>query len=409
MGERRNRVLAWTAFGAIAAALLAARLYELIDPATRAQLLLGELLWPLVPMTFALVGALIVSRQPRNVIGLLLILPGVLFAIPSETYLRQFPTAPASPSLLFLLVVWFQNWGWLLLIMPILLIFVLFPTGRPPGPRWRWLIHVASGMSGALIVLVTVSSPWEPVGIDLDWTVANPIGFVTRRWAERYFDGPWFVALPTLTLLCAASLFVRYRRARAVERQQIRWLLYGCVVFAAIYIPSFFSDIFSGSGSDIWDALFVFGILAIPISIAVAILRHRLYDIDVIIRRTLQYGVLTGLLVGIYFGSVLLFQTLLDPLVGGADSAPVVIVTTLLLAALFNPLRLRVQRFIDRRFYRKKVDAERALARFAAHARDEVDLQEIQNALFGVVGETLQPERMGLWLRPTKERESGAG
>ena len=397
--DRRNTVFAWASFGLIATSLMAALAFELIHSAAGTRLSLGELLWPLVPMTFALVGALIVSRQPRNVIGLLLIMPGVLFAIPSETYLRQFPTAPTSPSTLFLLALWFQNWGWLLLIMPILLVLLLFPTGRPPGPRWRWLIHVALGMSGSLILLVTFARELRPEGIGVDWVATNPIGFIPNDF-EPYFLGFWFVALPALTLLCATSVVLRYLRARAVERKQIRWLLYACIVFATVYIPSFFGDTFAGAGN-IWDTLFIVGILAIPVAIAIAILRHRLYDIDVIIRRTLQYAVLTGLLALIYFGSVLLLETLLGPLTGRADSPLVVTIITLTLAALFTPLRRRVQLFIDRRFYRSKVDAERALARFTALARDEVDLDQLRAALFGTVGEALQPERVGLWLRPT--------
>jgi hypothetical protein len=392
---RRAALVAWIAFGLIVASLTV----NLLDPEVRARLGPDALLWPLVPISFALMGALIASRQPRNTIALLLFLPGISFAIPSEAYLLKFPLAPGSPSPLFLLTVWYQGWAWLLLIMPILMILLLFPTGRPPGPRWRWLIHVALGMSGALILLVTFARELEPAGFDLGWTVTNPIGFIPQGWDERYFLGPWFVALPALTLLCAVSLFVRFRRARAVERQQIKWLLFGGIVFTLAYIPSFFGGIFDGSGGTLWGILFVVGLVAIPTSIAIAILRHRLFDIDVIIRRTLQYGVLTGILVALYAGSVLLFQTLLGPMVGGADSPPVVIVTTLALVALFNPLRIRVQRFIDRRFFRSRVDAERALERFAALARSEVDLEQLRRALLGTVGETLHPERMGLWLR----------
>lgn len=397
-GERRATLVPWIALGVIVASVVASLVVNMLDPEVRARLGLGNLLWPLVPISFALVGALILSRQPRNTIGLLLFLPGILIAIPTEAYLLRFPTAPAAPSPLFLLAVWFQNWSWLLLIMPILLLLLLFPTGRPPGPRWRWLIHLALAMSGVIVVLATLVQEWEAAGLAIDWTVSNPIGIIPREWDERYFLAPWAVALTSLTLLCAASVFVRFRRARSVERQQIKWLLFGCIVFAAIYLSN--QGISGDDPGVLWDVLFVLGILAIPTSVAISILRHRLYDIDVIIRRTLQYGLLTGILAGIYFGSVLLVQMLLEPLVGGADSPPVLIVTTLTLAALFNPLRVRVQRFIDRRFYRRRVDAEQALARFAVTVRDEVELSHIGVAVAALVRETLQPEWVGLWLLP---------
>ena len=200
-----------------------------------------------------------------------------------------------------------------------------------------------------------------------------------------------------LTLASAAALFVRFRRTKGVEREQIKWLFFASGLFAAVYVPSFFTGSYT-TANNIWDILFTFGIMAIPIAIAIAILRYRLYDIDIIIRRTIQYAILTGLLALVYFGSVILLQSLVENLTG-TQSPIVIVVSTLAIAALFTPLRSRVQDFIDRRFYRAKYNAAQTLEQFAATARDEVDMEKLTTALLGVVDETMQPEMASLWLK----------
>jgi hypothetical protein len=210
---------------------------------------------------------------------------------------------------------------------------------------------------------------------------------------------PWLIGLIVLTLLCAAAPFVRYRRATGVEREQIKWLFYACGLFAIVYVPSGL-DL---GGTDtylegILGVLFTLAIMAIPAAIAVAILRYRLYDIDVIIRKTLVYGALTGLLALVYFGSVVLLQGLFEALTG--QSSPIIIViSTLLIAALFAPLRRSLQRAIDRRFFRQKYDAQRVLAQFAKTARDEVELETLTAELLRVTRETVQPENVSIWLK----------
>jgi len=200
------------------------------------------------------------------------------------------------------------------------------------------------------------------------------------------------------------SLLYRFRRARAVEREQIKWLFYAAAFFAASYVPTFIQSNFSDPDS-LWNLLFVVGMLTVPISIAIAILRYRLYDIDIIIRKTLVYGALTLLLVLMYFGSVVLLQQTFRALTS-QDSPVAIVISTLIIAALFNPLRVRVQEAIDRRFYRGKYDAQQALADFAATAQDEVELDQLTKHLLNVVQETMQPELVSLSLKPDASKIS---
>jgi hypothetical protein len=349
----------------------------------------------LVPLIFALVGALIISRQPRNAIGLLLLIPPLMSVIPVEAYARGFAAAPADPPLLLHLALWFSTWSWLLLIMPILFILVLFPTGRPLTPRWRWLIYWGLAMSAAFVVYAAFEQE-RSVAVEGGWTIVNPIGFIPNSWWEQYVALPWFTLLPALTLCCAAALFVRFRRSGAVEREQIKWLFYAGALFAVFYASSFLNS--SWSDSTLWVLLLVVTLAAVPLAIGAAILRYRLFDIDIIIRRTLIYGLLTALLVAAYFTLVLLAQSAFVA-VTGQESPLAIVISTLVIAASFNPLRRGIQAFIDRRFYRRRYDAEQILARFAQTARDEVNIERLQGELLSVVQETMQPEAISIWLK----------
>ena len=356
----------------------------------------------LIPVAFAFLAAMILSRQPRNVIGWLLMMPALLGILPVDAYIRSFTSAPLQPPVLLVISLWFANWAWLLLIYPIFFIPVLFPTGRPPSPRWRWLLVAGLGMIAIFLFLVTFSQTFRPT--ELGWSLKNPIGFLPPDdvW-EKYFNVLWPAALFSLTLLSVASLFVRYRRAAAVERAQIKWLLYACALFAAIYIPLWWISDLKTILNDIWAILFHLSILAIPAAITVAILRYRLFDIDVIIRKTLVYAALTATLGLVFFGGVALLQQVVGRITGTDDSPVAIVISTLLIAALFTPLRRRIQDFIDRRFYRQKYNAEQALADFADTARSETDLEALTGKLVEVVSQTMQPEQVLLWLRPGKK------
>jgi len=400
---RRNTLLAWILFGLIAASVTAAVIYDFSTRLAGEEFSPGEFLGPFVPVTFAFVGALIISRQPRNVIGLLMMLPGFSLFILVDVFLRPYLIGhlppPASPTPAFLIILWFSNWNWLLLVFPLMFIMVLFPTGRPLAPRWGWLIYFGVGLMILLVLMITFAEALTPGSGGVEWRFDNPIGFIKEE-TINIIVSPFLIALPVWVVMCAISLFVRFHRARSVEREQIKWLFYAAAIFAASYVPTFIQNDFSDS-ENLWNIFWVFGMLSIPIAIAIAILRYRLYDIDVIIRKTLQYALLTGLLALVYFGSVVLLQNLFETLTG-QQSPIVIVISTLMIAALFNPLRLRIQDFIDRRFYRRKYNAQQALAAFAATARDEVELDQLTEQLMSVVQDSMQPEQVNLWLRPTK-------
>jgi len=397
--RQRNAAAGWLLFGLIALATVAAVAVELGRQPAGEGLALFELLLVLVPLVFALVGALIISRQPRNAVGLLMMLPGLSLVPLVDTYIQPYVTGatpiPQPPTPLFLLVLWFSNWNWLLLVFPLMLIMVVFPTGRPLNRRWGWLVYAGYVLAAVVILTSTFTQTLTDESGLADWSVRNPIGFVPDALAEsvvQFFS----IGLPVWALLCAASLFVRFRRAREVERNQIKWLFYAVALFTAAFIPTVLLEAFSDEDS-LWNILWLLGMLTIPIAVAIAILRYRLFDIDVIIRKTLVYAVLTGLLALLYFGTIVLLQSSIGSLAGG-ESPLVIVISTLLIAAVFTPLRRRVQNVIDRRFYRQKFNAEQLLSRFAVRARDETDVEALTAEMARIVEEAVRPAGIHVWL-----------
>ena len=358
--------------------------------------------WGVVlPAIYSVVAALIIARQPGNRVGWLLMVVGLVAVFPSFV-LDAMSSPPSEITPGIFLLVWLDGWSWIPIIFPIFLIPLNFPTGRPPTPRWNWVNWLALGMWLFFIFFSPFINTITPN--NEQWSLPNPIGFIPDALVEGPFMGLWGAGLLTMVSASVASLFVRYRRAQDYERQQIQWLLYAGALFVVIYSAAFYFLSESGSQFEgLHNLLMLLSILAIPVAIAIAILRYRLYDIDVIIRKTLQYGVVTVLLLLVYTGSVVLLQSLVENITG--EQSPIVIViSTLVIAALFNPLRNRVQDYIDRRFYRKKYDAEQTLARFAEIARDEVDMDKITAALLGVVEESMEPESVSVQLRAPEVR-----
>jgi hypothetical protein len=345
---------------------------------------------------YSTVGALVASRRPENSVGWLLCLLGIAFSVGHfssqyaiYTILAQPDSLPAGQAL-----AWVSSW----ILPPIIGLqvfsFLLFPTGRSPGRRWRWL----AWLTVAFVVAGVISSAFS-LGANAGLgPVQNPFGI-------EGFSNIYDVVLLVSSLLYVAvaySLFVRLRRAGGVERQQIKWFAYAAV--ATIGGTTLAYSIPATIETPLWFkwvgyALVVATTPAIPVSIGIAILRYRLYDIDLLINRTLVYGSLTATLVLVYLGCVIGLQYVLRALTVEGSNLTIV-ASTLLIAALFAPLRRRIQSFIDRRFYRRKYDARKTLEAFSARLREETDLEALGGELVGVVRETMQPAHVSLWLRP---------
>jgi len=346
-------------------------------------------------LTFSVVGAIIASRHPRNTIGWLFCTVGLVVSLDTLAWgYAEFRFSGSSGSRsLGETAAWFSSWSWtLLVVVPTTFLLLLFPDGRLPSRRWRPVAWCAG--LGIISFVVGYALDAGPLGgfpqLDNPYGIDSPIvGIVTI--AANILVGGSMVA-------SAISVIVRARRAGRVERQQIKWLAYGgAVVVGTIFV--------SGAIS-VWNetasiAAISLGLLGLPVFTGIAIVRHRLYDIDLIINRTLVYGVLTGTLALVYFGGVTATQVIFRTLTGQEEQPQLaIVVSTLVIAALFNPLRRRIQSFIDRRFYRRKYDARKTLEAFSVKLRHETNLEALNSELVGVARETMQPAHVSLWLRP---------
>jgi len=348
-------------------------------------------------LSFSTVGAIVASRRRENPLGWLLLGTGILYAI--EVFAGNFSTyaLSADPGSLpgGVVAAWLTSWVWILGGSLIPFVFLFFPDGRLPSPRWRplaWLVLV----NAALAVAPYAFAPGPLEDFPRESPVINPVGIEGSAGILGLFAQVSIFLLVPITLGMILAFYIRFRRAQGEERQQIKWVAYAVVLFTAVIIvvsvwPSL-------DTSPLGSVLFLAAFLAIPSAMALAILKYRLYDIDVIINRTLVYGALTVTLALVYFGSVALLQGILGALTG-QDSQLAIVASTLAIAALFGPLRRRVQDFVDRRFYRKKYDAARTLETFSMRLRDEVDLENLTGELVAVVEQTIQPAHMSLWLR----------
>src|SRR5215216_3972169 len=360
--------------------------------------------WPahtVSAVAFSLVGAVVGSRRPENPIGWLFCAIGVFAAIvllsseyAAYTLLAQPDSLPGG-----LAMVWIRAWVWVPYVGLFVLLFLVFPEGWPQSSALRWFTSLVL----FVIAYGTVLAAFSPGPIDaIGGAVDNPLGMETLGGVgTNSAVGPLESVLYVLGIVAAASLFGRMRRARGVQRQQIKWFTYATVVLVGGVVLSFTVSEATGVSwlGEIGFVLRMVGLAGLPMAIGIAVLRYRLYNIDQIINRTLVYSSLTAMLVALYFVGIVVLQRVFVALTG-QESTLAVVASTLLIAASFTPLRRRIQSFIDRRFYRRKYEAAKTLEAFSATLRKETDLEALSDDLVGVVRETMHPAHVSLWLRP---------
>ena len=354
-----------------------------------------DVMYGVFSLAFPVVGALIASRQPRNAIGWLLLGTGVILAVEqslvgyaTRALIKEPGTLPAGAhAALVADMVWVP-----VLVGGVAGLCLLFPDGRLPTPRWR----PALWLGAAFVASYVIGTTLNPGSLYYFSEVENPLGVERARSVTSVLvDGSGAVAIP-LILVAVASLVARFRRSRGQERQQIKWLAYAAALLAASAPVQPLLDDVEVAGVLVSDVLFVSLISLLPVAVGIAILRHRLYDVDVVINRTLVYGALTATLAGTYLGLVLLIGLA----IGESDVA--VAGSTLAVAALVRPARARIQALVDRRFYRRRYDAARTLEAFGGRLREELDLEALGGDLRSVVRETVQPAHVSLWLRSAR-------
>ncbi len=398
MSRRRASLLAWSLFALFVLLSAAA---AILGASGRG----GDAYLTVVALGFPLVGAIIASRRPGNAVGWLLLAIGVLMALGGmlDTNVRS-ASAPALG-----LSAWLSEWIWYVwLTCAACVLPQIFPTGRLVSPRWRPVLWLSVA---ALITSVTAAAftPGPFGDVESPRPIENPFGIPGAGGLLEVVGTAGDLLAIAAFLGAGASLVVRFRRSRGTERQQLKWFAFAGMLtltgLALAMLGILFGAQQHGSSGTLAQAagnvgwfITLAGILfAIPLATGMAILRHRLYDIDVVINRTLVYGALTAILIGAYLGMVLLFQLALTPLTEQSDLA--IAGSTLAVAALFRPARGRVQELVDRRFYRSKYDAAHEVEAFSARLRDEVELDALSRELGAVARHTMQPAHVSLWLR----------
>ena len=357
------------------------------------------------PTIAAVLGALIVGRQPGHRIGWLLlamsVVSGLIMFVAEYAVYSAITASGALP--VTGVVAWVGNWIWVLAYSLLVFTLAVFPSGHFLSRGWM----LAVGLPWLLFTLPFLLAGAIEQPMSSAFSLPNP--FVAQHRPALY-GGLFGIGVPMMGLMVVmvlAQMVARNRAAGSVEQRQIKWLLAGVAGMVGMVLAGIAIVLTAGLSSTLGATLVNTALILPLIAIGVAVLRYRLYDIDVVIRKTLVYTILTILLALVYFGVVVVLQDLLSRLAGVEQSTLAVVVSTLVIAALFTPLRRRIQDGIDRRFYRKKYDAQQVLAQFALTARDETDLDTLTGELAQVVQETLQPEQVSIWLRKTNNPQGG--
>jgi len=355
----------------------------------------GDVTTLVAAVAAATVGALVASRRPAHRVGWLLVALGLSIAVSGFTFAYTRYGLVARPGALPAAswLAGIANGGVFTYLSCTGFILLLSPTGTLPSPRWRWWARItAAGLVVAFLTSVLHPHPLFPEYPG----IRNPmgVGALEHGVGAALFPVGALLVLAGL-VVGAVSLLLRFRRARGLERLQLRWLALGAALAATAFLVSLTALVVEESGGWVFQAALGISVAMLPLATGAAILRYRLYDIDRIVSRTLAYVLLTVLLALGYAGVVLGLGRLL-----GQDSSLVVAAATLAVAAAFQPARRRVQTLVDRRFNRRRYDATRTVEHFAARLRDQVDLQALHGELLGVVDQTMQPAHASLWLRP---------
>jgi len=365
------------------------------DPANQVLLFLGF-------SAFMVVGALVVAHRPGNAIGWLFSASALLAftgQLAGQYAVYAYVSRPGSlPGVTF--AAWYGYLPWFL-VLALTLIFtpLLFPSGRLLSARWRSVAWLA-GVATAVMTALTSLQPELSFGTGPDQVIANPIGVAgVGSFLQSRVVSALIVLLVVLAAAAFGSLVIRLRRSRGEERQQLKWFTY-----AAALVPlSVVGDSLPAPVGDLANAL---PIVFLPVAAGIAILRHRLYDIDRLINRTLVYGLLTAALAGVYGALVLLLGQAFGG-VGRDTPSWAVAGATLAVAALFQPARRRIQAVVDRRFNRRKYNAAKTIQAYSVRLRDQVDLDTLSRELLAVLDQTVQPTQVSLWLRPSPHGSSG--
>ena len=355
----------------------------------------------LLAVTLLAIGIPVAARRPSNPIGWIYLWASTFAGLQLllEEYGNYSLVAPPGTLPGINLAVWVTVWIWVPVVGALCAYpFLLFPDGRPPSPRWRavgWLAAV--GISLMTVCFMAFPDAESQSNLPVTRVLVIDEAII---WPMLGLSA---VMLGLGSALSVAAMLVHFRRARGVERQQFKWMLsagaFLALGIATQFVMALVVEPWIGYTSKIDDIVLILGILALPVAMGVAILRYGLWQIDLFINRALVYGSLTGLLLAVYLLNIILLQSLFRALTGQSNELAV-IVSTLVIAALFQPLRGRVQAAIDRRFYRRAYDATRTLAAFSGRLRDEVDLPALAHDLTRVVDETMRPSHVSLWIRP---------
>jgi hypothetical protein len=352
---------------------------------------------------FAVAGRLLTARRPDNAVGWVLAWAAAILAVDGLAVVYAAGAPTSAPRASVEAAAWVSDWIWYLWVGLVgVALPLLFPGGRLPSRRWRKVAW--AGAAGTLLGLVSAALRPGRIDVDSAEPIENPFGLAGAA-DELSAMAAVAAFLTGGAFLCGgAAVIGRLRRARGIERQQLKLFAYvlalmatGLVVASVVAATGEENGAAGLVGAVGWLSAIGMVLIGIPVATGVAILRYRLYDIDLVIRRTLIYGALTATLVASYLGSVLMLQLALDPVTSGSSLA--VAASTLAVAALFRPVRARIQAIVDRRFYRRRYDAARAVEEFGVRLRDEVDVEALGSELREVVSQTMQPAHVSLWLR----------